>query len=167
MRYCFSAAMLCSFVVHVICNYSNYNVINLTFSPICISTNQHSRPHYDRYDYRNPPPPRHYYEDSREMYRERSVSDVGGPMPTHVPLQAPTNTSLEHGDNNSLRAVSSSFSANDSHSIVHQQHVVQKGGIGVKHSPGVVTAVDSMEGEFVCVSALYTTCLLQTRNCLY
>jgi hypothetical protein len=43
--------------------------------------------------------------------------------------------------------VSSSFSANDSHSIVHQQHVVQKGGIGVKHSPGVVTAVDSMEAS--------------------
>lgn len=58
-----------------------------------------------------------------------------------------------NNDNNSLRAVSSSFSANDSlnHSTVVQQRQQQHkigGGIGAKHSPGVVTASDSLESEF-------------------
>ncbi|KAL7506907.1 hypothetical protein ACHAXN_009752 [Cyclotella atomus] len=102
----------------------------------------HGRP-YERYDYRNPP--RHYYEEPHHMYgKERSVSDAG--LPPHHPIQAPLHpatTAGEHSDNNSLRAVSSSFSANDSLNHAIQQN----GGIGVKESPGVVTAVDSLEAS--------------------
>jgi hypothetical protein len=94
------------------------------------------------------------------MYgKERSVSDAG--LPPHHPIQAPLHpatTAGEHSDNNSLRAVSSSFSANDSLNHAIQQN----GGIGVKESPGVVTAVDSLEGEFAFVFAWGSHVLVQT-----
>ena len=59
-----------------------------------------------------------------------------------------------NGDNNSLRAVSLSYSANES----------LKGGSGMKHSPGVVTAVDSLEGELLYFFDVGTRCCYLGRR---
>jgi len=87
------------------------------------------------------PPPHHHPPNAHHLHppnHHHPSTAGGGPNDIH---DHPSNTA----DNNSLRAVSSSFSANDSlnHSIVEQHK--NGGGIGVKHSPGVVTATDSLE----------------------